>query len=721
MRTKILLTAIIFLSTLTVTGVATAAPEAGMPALDAESVGRTPPRLSFLDGQVSFWRPGADDWTQAQINTALAPGDQLFIQGHGNLELQVGAQAFVRGGPNAQFGLETQEPDFLRFKVTGGLVSFDLRTLGPGRTVEVDTPHGAFTIEDEGYYRLDVDDSQSEFAAHRNGRATAVAAGGEGVAVESGEAVFMQSPSGQAISVASAPALDAWDNWNYARTDSLLAARSLQYVPDQAYGASDLDRYGSWRVLPTYGPVWVPSGVAADWAPYSTGSWMYDPYYGWTWVDTAPWGWAPYHYGRWVHVNSYWCWAPGPIVARPYYAPALVAFFGGPAVSVGISIGGPGVGWVALGWGEPLVPWWGRPGFIHRPWWAGWGGPRCINSRVIHRRTIVTVHDIHTYSNRRVRHALVVVDKDRFGHGRIRRGHHRRADYNKWRPTHQAPGIRPSARSYAPSLHRGRRPPERSLKRSVVTINPHSRPRHGTVKRPAPVHRSTVRTFPENRRPSPNGGAEARFKPRRFAPAPAKNRPMRETRPRMDRKKVVRQPNKAPAHVRPKTRSLHPSPSRIDPVPENHRGRAIAPKSGERVSPIRRPETRAPAARFHRSTESMGSRRFKDAQPTRPTARPANNGGRRFRSRTPANPEPAFQAPRRQLPRAGSGRSTRIAPSQSQAQPEVSRPVNRNFRGNGRNPDAGAWRQRHGGAGRPEMNRGAGFQSRHRLQRPSRD
>jgi len=56
----------------------------------------------------------------------------------------------------------------------------------------------------------------------------------------------------------------------------------------------------------------VPSG----WAPYTTGSWTFDPAYGWTWVDTAPWGWAPYHHGRWVSVNGFWGWAPGPVVAR---------------------------------------------------------------------------------------------------------------------------------------------------------------------------------------------------------------------------------------------------------------------------------------------------------------------------------------------------------------------------------------------------------------------
>ena len=37
--------------------------------------GPTPPRVALVDGVVSFWRPGAEDWTPAKTNTALAEGD----------------------------------------------------------------------------------------------------------------------------------------------------------------------------------------------------------------------------------------------------------------------------------------------------------------------------------------------------------------------------------------------------------------------------------------------------------------------------------------------------------------------------------------------------------------------------------------------------------------------------------------------------------------------
>ena len=382
-----------------------------------DTIGPTPPRLSFVDGQVSFWRPGAQEWVQAQINTPLASGDQLYTGSPGNLEVQIGARAFVRAWANTQIGLENQEPDFVQFKVTAGRASFDLRTLEPGNTVEVDTPNAAFTIEHPGYYRVNVIGERTSFITRRAGRAIVTPANGDAVAVAASEEVVVDGTDNPQVSSFVAPKLDDWDKWNYARTDALLDAVSARYVPSGTYGVDDLDHYGNWRVVDQYGPVWVPTGVATGWAPYTTGSWTLDPSYGWTWVDTAPWGWAPYHYGRWVFVNNFWAWAPGPLLARPVYAPALVAFLGGPGVQVGVGIGGPLVGWVALGWGEPCVPWWGRPGFIHRPWWGGWGGPRVVNNVVVNRTTTVNVTNINVYSNVNVHNAVVGVPEDRFGRG----------------------------------------------------------------------------------------------------------------------------------------------------------------------------------------------------------------------------------------------------------------------------------------------------------------
>jgi hypothetical protein len=264
---------------------------------------------------------------------------------------------------------------------------------------------------------------------------------------------------------------DTWDRWNADRTAQLgEQPRSAQYVSADVAGIDDLDRYGDWRPTPKYGNVWVPRGVAADWAPYSTGDWQYDGYYGWTWVDDSPWGWAPYHYGRWCYVDNYWGWAPGPVVAAPVYSPALVAFFGGGHVGVSVSVGTPFVSWVALGWGEPVVPWWGPRGFVGRPYWGGWGGPRVVNNTVINNTTIVNVNNINRYDNFRNGNAVIGVSGDRFGRGRVE---HVRVDADRMRdlrPVRGELGVRPSRESLVPRNDRGRgqRPPDNIRGRQVV-------------------------------------------------------------------------------------------------------------------------------------------------------------------------------------------------------------------------------------------------------------
>ena len=154
------------------------------------------------------------------------------------------------------------------------------------------------------------------------------------------------------------------------------------------------------------------------------------------------------------------------------YAPALVAFFGGPSLRVGVNVGGPVLGWVALGWGEPLVPWWGRPGFAHVPTWGGWGGPRVVNNVVINNTTVVNVTNINVYRNSTVQNAVVVVNESRFGRGPITSARVTTVDVKSLQPTHTAPQIAPTPASFVPIERRGVRPPEASLKRSVVVTRP---------------------------------------------------------------------------------------------------------------------------------------------------------------------------------------------------------------------------------------------------------
>ena len=151
----------------------------------------TPARLSYLNGEVSFWRPGAQEWTPAKVNMPLAPGDVLYTGQGGNLEIQVGPRAFVRASEGTHIGLDNQEPDFVQFRLTAGHAALDVRELASGHAVELDTPHGAFTVERIGYYHAEVTHEFTAFDTHRGGSATVTPAGGAATPVAANQQVMI--------------------------------------------------------------------------------------------------------------------------------------------------------------------------------------------------------------------------------------------------------------------------------------------------------------------------------------------------------------------------------------------------------------------------------------------------------------------------------------------------------------------------------------------------
>ena len=373
----------------------------------------------------------------------------------------------MRAGNGTQLGLDNEEPDFTQFRVTAGHAAFDVRDIPAGHTVEIDTPNAAFTIERKGYYHVDLAEDTTTFRAHRGGSATVTPAAGAAAAVAANQQIVITGAETPSVETSAAPPLTPWDRWNYQRTAYLVQPSNAQNVSPGMYGTEELTQHGAWHQEENYGPVWAPANVQPGWVPYSTGRWIWDPRFGWTWLDAAPWGWAPYHYGRWVFVHGYWGWAPGPVVVRPVYAPALVVFLGGP-----VAVGVRPVHWAPLGWGEPVVPWWGRPGFVGVAWWGGWGGPHVVNNVVVNRTTTVNVTNINVYRNVSVNNAVVGVSSDRFGHHDERPRRIEQAEARQLTPVRGALDVKPAAASVTVASGTAAKPPAAMEKRAVVATRP---------------------------------------------------------------------------------------------------------------------------------------------------------------------------------------------------------------------------------------------------------
>lgn len=377
-------------------------------------------RLSYVYGPVSFQPAGVDDWVNAPLNRPLTTGDHIWSDDRANAELHIGSTA-LRAGNLTGFSFLNLDDRTVQIQLSQGSLQISLHQLDQDEGFEVDTPNLALSLLRPGDYRIDVDPGgQYTIVTVRQGEAEATG-GGQSFPVRTGEQARVSGGDTLAYDLENAPAPDEWENWCASRDRREEQSQSARYVSREVIGYEDLDQYGGWRQAEGYGMVWYPRQVAPGWAPYHYGHWAWVEPWGWTWVDDAPWGFAPFHYGRWVYAGGGWGWVPGPIVRRPVYAPALVAFVGGSGFNLSISLGGGrgGVAWFPLGPRDVYVP-------SYRTSQRYFGGvnntvnnvniTRIYNTTVVNNNTTVinNVNINNTYVNRNAPGAVTAVPQDVF-------------------------------------------------------------------------------------------------------------------------------------------------------------------------------------------------------------------------------------------------------------------------------------------------------------------
>jgi hypothetical protein len=307
-------------------------------------------RLALIEGAVSFRPAAGDTWAIPEPNRPVTTGDALWVDTVGHVEVEIGPNAF-RASNETEIDVLHLDDDMLQLRVPQGSVDLRIKNMDMRKDYEIDAPNAAVVLDQDGEYRVDVSASgDTTRVTTRSGHAQ-VTAGGSSFPVEAGQTASILGDSTPTYDLASAGAPDGFDRFNTERDSKEdRASESARYAAVDMGGIEDLDAYGAWVSNPDYGEVWFPTTVSVGWAPYAYGDWTWVDPWGWTWVDAYPWGWAPFHYGRWAFVGGAWGWCPGPFGYDPYWGPGFVSFVGGPGW-------GLGVGWFALGWHEPYVPW----------------------------------------------------------------------------------------------------------------------------------------------------------------------------------------------------------------------------------------------------------------------------------------------------------------------------------------------------------------------------
>ena len=365
-------------------------------------------RISVINGEVSIQRGDSGEQTAAAVNAPLVAGDIVSTAPGARVEVQFDSANMLRLAPDSEVRISELTAQRYQLQVARGTVILSV-VRDSHAQLEVSTPSVSVRPTQRGAYRIAVfEDGRTEITP----RAGAVEVyGPRGVeTVRVGNTMGVRGdPSDPEFNVAAATPQDDFDRWNAERDQNLMRSTSYRHVNPEIQGADDLDSHGRWVNVPEYGDVWSPT-VGQDWAPYRNGRWAWEDWYGWTWVSYDPWGWAPFHYGRWFWGGGNgWCWYPGPLHVRPYWSPALVAFFGFGGFHAGIGFGGPGFGWVPLAPFERFHPWWGR---------GYYGGFRDRNVMVNNIHVVNNVNIVNNYRNARLGNGVTAVNANDFARGR---------------------------------------------------------------------------------------------------------------------------------------------------------------------------------------------------------------------------------------------------------------------------------------------------------------
>ena len=376
-------------------------------------------RLDFSQGSVSFRPAGEDDWVNSVPNRPMVTGDDLWADENSRAEVHVGSTA-LRLGAKTGITFLALDDHTTQIRLAQGSLILRVRHVDDDDSYEVDTPNLAFSLLQPGTYRLDVSEDGSQTITtvwHGRGRVTG---GGLTYTVVAGQtATFTGNEQHLDYDLQQLGNQDDLDSWAFERDDREDRADSANYVSREMTGYEDLDDNGDWSYVAGYGECWRPRAVVVGWAPYHYGHWAYVGPWGWTWVEDEPWGFAPFHYGRWAFVNSGWFWVPGPVVVRPVWAPAMVAFVGGgPGFHFSAGVG---VGWFPLAPGEVYVP-----GYhVSRAYVNNVNitntsvnvtrVTNVYNTVIVNRST--TINNI-TYVNQRVNNGVTVVSHDAFVNAR---------------------------------------------------------------------------------------------------------------------------------------------------------------------------------------------------------------------------------------------------------------------------------------------------------------
>ena len=284
-------------------------------------------RFNYIQGSVVVQQEGGSDWFESQVNYPVASGDRVWANADARAEVITSNGVIFRMGELTSLiiGPESDNDGYRQVSVT--LPEGKLYVNAANATVDVNLQRALIRSGGDSRYRVDTFDDGTVQVFVLQGSLTVSSDLGT-QQVKEGE--LYNLVGGAKVEMSALPPHDDFDQWNLNRDqgNESQIQYAQEYLPSEVTEVyPNLNSYGNWTNIDTYGYCWVPR-VAATWSPFYDGRWIYwrNNY---TWVSYEPWGWAPYHYGRWAFGPRYgWFWVP-PVHRSVFWTPGAVAWYQG--------------------------------------------------------------------------------------------------------------------------------------------------------------------------------------------------------------------------------------------------------------------------------------------------------------------------------------------------------------------------------------------------------
>lgn len=269
-------------------------------------------RLSEVRGEVQMDRNTGRGFEAAFANIPVVAGSRLRT-GQGVAEVEFEDNSSLRLAPGTEILFQQLSRTGTGATETAVQLSKGLAYVGltktRGNTFSVADGSARVVLSPGAHVRLDATGPDTQLAVFEG--SAQLMMGSTSTVLSKRESIELNPVTQTVATVAKGNDEGVWDGWDKQENDYHKQKASFAGNGFGAYGANDLNYYGSFADLPGCGQVWRPYFATAAWDPFANGAWAYYPSAGYSWVSPYPWGWLPYHSGSWASCGAAgWGWRP---------------------------------------------------------------------------------------------------------------------------------------------------------------------------------------------------------------------------------------------------------------------------------------------------------------------------------------------------------------------------------------------------------------------------